>query len=282
MKSKWFITLVFSVIFCSQVNGGWIIKEVTGNLEHGDQEYQNYYIQNNWFKIVETSSVTLFDLDNEEMSILLPEKESYWTGTVTEFWKETQDALKQQMEEALKELPPNQREVYKSMMEEMGNFTGQNVLEDHKKVSVNETSEKVTIADQLSQKYEVNVGGEVIEYVWISKSVNIQEEVDLEKFGHFMKTMSGPGGEWSFETSEEYISLLKQGYPMRSVEMNEWGGSNLTEVTEVTKQNIPQSEFQIPKDYMRIPLLELMKYQMMTEEEEGDYYNEDEGYEYRN
>ena len=281
MKAKWFIILVLVTAIGSQVNAGWVIKEVTGNPEYGDQENQNYYIQNNWFKVIESSSVTIFNLENEKMSILLPEKKSYWTGTVDKFWEETQDAMRQQMELALKELPPDQREVYKSMMENMGNIAGKNVLEDHKNVNVKKTSEKDTIADHSSQKYEVKVDGELIEIVWISEDVDIQEEIDLDKFGQFMKTMRGPSGEWFFETSTEYIDLLKQGYPMRSIEMNEWGESSITEVTEVNKQEIPQSEFQIPDDYHEIPLMELMKYQMMMEEEEGSFYDEDEGYEQR-
>lgn len=282
MKSKWFVILAFILMLGSQASAGWMIKEVSGNPEYGDQSHQTLYFQNNRVKIIESeSSVTIFDMKKQEISILLPGTKNYWTGTTEEFWNETQNAMKQQMEKALKELPPEQREAYKSMMEDIGNISGKDVPEDHKKVSVEETSEKTTIVNHSCQKYEVEVDGELIENIWISEDVNIQEEIDLDAFGHFVKTMSGHTGDWSFETSVEYINLLKQGYPMRSIEMSEWGESTVTEVTAVKKQKIPLSEFQIPKDYREIPLMELMKYQMMREEKEGDFYDEDEGYEYR-
>jgi len=109
-------------------------------------------------------------------------------------------------------------------------------------------SEQKTILNYPARKYNIHIEGFLVEEVWISSSIKISGEVDLDKFQLFMNEMSSGSMEPDHRTSKEYLHLLKHGYPMFSREFLS-DGEIVTEVVKAERRQIPQSEFLVPDGF---------------------------------
>jgi len=148
------------------------------------------------------------------------------------------DAARAQMEQRMKNLPPEQRAMMEKMMPNLG--AGKSAP-----VTVNRTGETKTIAGYPCTKYVAKQGDKIILVAWTTKDVKGFDALrdDWVKFQKRMSAMSRAGS----ETADAYASI--EGFPM-ATEM----GSIKTEVTTVEPRAIPASDFQIPAGYKLEPL----------------------------
>lgn len=274
MKVKGFFLVSIFLLLASQAFAGWVIEEVSGYPE-GEKIRETIYFQKNKIKMVDSEQIMIFDLEKGMLYFLNPDREIYWGGTPEEFQKAMKEAMKlameQMLEEMLEEMAPEQREAYKQFMEEMEEETKEATPEKKVNVEVKKTSEKATVAGYSAQKYQVWVDGELKEELWISTEINLKDEIDLKKFVQFIEALSGPGEEEFYESSPEYMGLMKQGYPLRSIEYDQEEEQTVTEVAKVEKRQIPDSEFELPKSYRKVSIGEMWQEQKLMEGQEDDY-----------
>lgn len=259
MKAKGFFLVSMLLLLTSQAFAGWVIEEVSGYPEE-EEIRETTYFQKNRIKIVEseqTMMIVIVDLEKGVLYFLNSDREIYWSGTPEEFQEGIKEAVKLQVEKMLKEMPPEQREAYEQFMEGMEEETKEPTAEKKLKVEVRKTSEMATVVGYSTQKYQVWVDGELKEELWISTEINLKDEIDLKKFVQFIKAASGPGEEELYESSPEYMGLMKQGYPLRSIEYDQGEEQTVTEVVKVEKRQIPDSEFEVPKSYRKVSIGEM-------------------------
>jgi hypothetical protein len=110
------------------------------------------------------------------------------------------------------------------------------------------------------KKYEIRMNNQLCQAYWIAKDIKVSSEFDVKRFGKMMRTFHtgfGPNKEAVMFSSPEVTDILRQGWPLRTVSYDEDGYPETTEVVEVKKTSLPDSVFQLPKDYQQIPLTAL-------------------------
>jgi hypothetical protein len=110
-----------------------------------------------------------------------------------------------------------------------------------------------------TRRFQVLLGGEVLEELWLAPKIQVASEIDLVAFGAAMKKMLGGGAGLSqgYEESETYRSLRAGGYPLRQV-LFFVGEKSTLEVTSVTVKELPPSDFAVPKGFTKIGYAELL------------------------
>jgi len=268
MKAKVILSLFIVLFLTSQAFAGWMVESVNRDT-NGEETTEILYVQKNKMKSVGPEMIMITDLDKNLLYIVNPKPEFkiYWSGTPEEMRKEIEEMTKQMEEAYLKNMSPEQREQYKQYKESMKEKPKEPPTK--KKFEVKKTSEKAIVAGYPTRKYQVWVNGELKEELWISSKIKIKDEIDLNKLEKFKEAMSGPEEEESYESSPEYMALMEQGIPLKSINYSNQGNS-VNEVKKVEKRKIPDSEFKVPKGYKKISLLELHQLQEMMEQKEEE------------
>ncbi|MFI5366634.1 MAG: DUF4412 domain-containing protein [Candidatus Binatia bacterium] len=148
------------------------------------------------------------------------------------------DAVRAQMEQRMKDLPPEQRAMMEKMMPNMPGAAAAKPAA----VSVKNTGETKSIAGYACTKYVATQGDTTVLVAWTTKDVKGLEGLhdDWLKFQKRMSAMNrlGPSG----GVGDAYAQI--DGFPMET-EM----GPVKTMVTKVEARTTPASEFQVPSGY---------------------------------
>lgn len=110
-----------------------------------------------------------------------------------------------------------------------------------------------------TRHFQVLVGGELLEELWLAPKIPIAGEIDLVAFGNAMQQMLGGGAGLSqgYEESETYRKLRTGGYPLRQV-LYFVGEKSTLEVTAVEIKEFPLSDFTVPKGFSKVGYAELL------------------------
>lgn len=243
---------------------GWVITQQSYDSDEGVETalVETIYLQDNIMKVVQPEMVTMFNLNNETITIMSPVKKVYWTGKVADYKKEIKDAMRSAMEEQLKNAPEEQKEMirkmYKGMMESIDNpskFAGEEPEEYE--LEIEKTGDKDRVAGKLAHKYAIKVNGSVKEEAWLSESDKPHEEFDIGKFYDLFGDFTSQANSSAFyQTDEKYIEFSKKGFPLKSISY--FGGyESISEVTNLEKENLDPSVFKAPTDYKKVSLMEI-------------------------
>jgi hypothetical protein len=110
-----------------------------------------------------------------------------------------------------------------------------------------------------TRRHQVFVDGELIEELWVAPKVDVAAEVDAAAFASAMQKMLGSGlsAGQGYEESAAYRALRASGYPLRQV-LYFVGEKSVLEVTSVSVQSIPATDFGVPKGLTRVGYAELL------------------------
>ena len=260
MKEKGLFFAFITLFLASQAFAGWVVEEVSS---YGGEEKTTdiNYIQQNKVKSV-GSRTTIIDLEKGIFYFLIPQRETYWSGTPEEFRKLMNEGKKMMEEQQLKSMTPEQREAYKQYMKQREEED--KTVAPKQKVEVKKTSEKAKIAGYSGQKHEVWVDGKLKEELWVCADIMPLDEIDIKKLEQFFETMKEPDeDEGSYESSPEYEKIatyMEQGYKLKNITYDEYGMEKLVrEAVKIEKKNIPDSEFEVPKNYKKLNDEEFIK-----------------------
>ncbi|PLX14667.1 MAG: hypothetical protein C0597_09700, partial [Marinilabiliales bacterium] len=245
-------------------NAGWVITQQSYDSDEGVSTalIETIYLQDNIMKVVQPEMVTMFNLNNQTITIISPVKKVYWTGQVADYKKEIKDAMQEAMEEQLKNAREEQKEMirkmYKGMMESIDNpskFAGEEP-EDYD-LQIEKTGDKERIAGRMAHKYSISVNGAIKEEAWLSESDRPHEEFDIGKFYDVFGDFTSQASTSAFyQNHENYIEFAKKGFPLKSI--NYYGGyESISEVTNLEKENMDASEFNPPADFKKVSLVEI-------------------------
>ena len=213
-------------------------------------------------KKAEGHSMTL-DVGRARLWIADTGRRAYWEGPVEEYCQAirgTMAAVDKQVAEALKDLPPAQREQMLQMMKQMGRGTP-GAGGPPPRVTVERTNETQTIAGLTARKYRVLADGTLYEELWLTADAALLRELSLDRspdtFGRMFACMVGAGSD-SVEATAEYRQVYAHGWPLKAVYHGEGGGAGRAVVTRVEARDIPEREFAPPAEFRAAPLAEIL------------------------
>ena len=256
--------LIFSILISLNASAGWIVTQRNYDSDEGEESAisETIYLQDNIMKVVQDQMVTIFNLNDETITIINPEKQIYWKGNVADYKVEIKSAMKSAMEEQLANASEEQKEMikkmYQGMMESIDDpskFAGEEP--DEYNLEIERTGEKERIAGRMAVKYLISVNGTLKEVDWLSESDRANEEFDSEKFHNVFNDFISQAQSIAFyQTNEKYIEFSKKGFPLKSI--NYYGGyESISEVINLDKKHIDLSEFNVPAGYKKVDLVEI-------------------------
>lgn len=200
------------------------------------------------------------DVGRARMWIADAGRRIYWAGTVDEYcqaMRGTMAAMEAQMAEAMKSVPPAQREQMQAMMKQMGRGTGGPAP----KVTIDRTGETETIAGLAARKYRVLADGKLYQELWLTTDPALLRELDLTRasdtFGRMFGCLAGMGGGERVEASTDYRGVYAQGWPLKVIHHGEGNSGARSLIALVEQRDIPDGEFAAPAGFRTVPLGEL-------------------------
>jgi hypothetical protein len=254
---------------------GWMIEQIEyANLgTEGTRTLQ--YISKNRLKTVGDGTMFIMDFAKNLFTAADQENHLYWSGTVDDYVQEVKifqraanDLARQQMEEAIDEMPSGQRKGMEDILRQMRNSdtsSSSQPMPKRPQVKIEPTTESMTIAGHKATKTMVYADGKPYQEVWLAKGLTLKGDLDLKRLrGLQVKLteaiMTDIPSRQAVEEDPVYAQLLEQGYPIKTVELGEGGEpESVTEVVRIDKRDIPEREFQVPAGYRRIDLRELFR-----------------------
>ncbi len=249
---------VILAVFYLPVQGGLVITEVIHEPGRGLPSESRMYFQDNLFKSVEESHTVIFDLEKREITFTNPADKTYWRGSLDsclyEIRKLTLEHFKQEVETASPEDKPFYLAIYENLKTELEQPDEPVVFQPDVQMEIVMTDETETILDYKARKYEVFVEGSLREELWLTNEVNLCEDFDTEEFRMFINDMAWDLMDFDYQSTPEYIHLMKEGLVLRSVEYFEDGSVYSTEVVDVEQKDIPRKEFSPSPDYEHVSI----------------------------
>jgi len=253
-----FTNFLFLILFAYTAVCGIVMDQVRYEIKDSSKKDKGVLlIQNNKMLFKDTSNnvSTLFDFDKDQMIVLDHNQRTYTVIDPKEFVKAVEDYTKKMEEyrkKHLENLPPEQREVVEKMIKEKEAESG---LQKNQKIVINvkDTEQTEKIAGYTSRKYDVLYNENLNEEIWLTKDLNIQKELDINKMSNLMtefKKVNKRLGENTVTNEEAFINLFKDGgFPMKTIDHSFGETVFVEEVVDVSEKDIPSSEFDLPSGY---------------------------------
>jgi hypothetical protein len=268
------------VVWSGQASAGWVIDQVMK--AGGESGRHQVMLQANRMNTVmygengQPTVAFIVDLNAQTITQVNYEKRSYTSSTVKEFAQWIQGAQQvasehmakamKQMQEQMKDMPPEQRKMMEEMMRSQMP-KDQPTAEDCRepKVEWRKTGQQATIAGYPAVRYDVLMDGKPESELWLANGITAWRELDpkkLEQFAAEMEKLAPRCGRGQyrhgFRGDDPAWKLVGEGYPARTVHRS--GGSTV-EVVKAEKRTVPATEFQPPAGFVRKTLLEMTEHQ---------------------
>jgi len=262
-KTVCVLAIALGTALSSPVEAGWVIVDEGGNetaLSRGRLKMSP--------KEAQGVSMSL-DIGRARMWAADAGKKAYWEGTVEEYCQGMRTTMagkmadmEKQMAEAMKDMPPAQREQMQQMMK---NMRGGGPGAPMPKVTIEKTTEVQTIAGLPARKFRVLSNGKLHEEIWLTTDPALVRELEMTKapdtFGRMSGCMAGMAGGARPEASDEFRKLYGEGYPLKVVYYGAEAApgappAGMT-VQKVEPRDIPDREFAPPAGFRAAPLNEV-------------------------
>jgi hypothetical protein len=256
-------------------SAGWVIEQIEyANLgAEGTRTLQ--YISKNRLKTVGDDNTFIMDFAKNLFIATDHDNRVYWIGTVDAYVQEVKafqqaanELAREQMAEAMQELPPDQRKAMEDLLQQMPSVNASSPSPPAAKrpaVKIEQTAETATIAEHQATKIMVYADGAPYQEVWLAKGLTMKADLDLKRLRGLQAKltqaiMTNTPTRQAVEEDPAYEQLLEQGYPIKIIELGEGGEpESVTEVVRLDKRDIPEREFQVPEGYRRIDLREFFR-----------------------
>lgn len=265
-------------------SAGWVIDEVMKGVgsEGAQPARQQTMLQSNRMKRLTLGTdgtpthAFILNLDSETVTTVDYAAKHYITTTVQEFVQTTTGAMKMaqgaqtqmaqampQMQEAMKNLPPEQRKMMEEMMRSRMAQSGTTAQECREpKIEVHRTGKQEVIAGYRAVQYEILADSQPESEVWVAKELTpAWRELDSQKLQRVAAEMAklgrcAPGGAQAGPRADQAMKLAAEGYPVRTVAR---GDRPVTvEVVKATARSLPAGEFEPPAGFTSKSLKEMM------------------------
>ncbi|MDR3162822.1 MAG: hypothetical protein LBT81_03055 [Helicobacteraceae bacterium] len=214
------------------LNGGWAINEITRYA--GSEEFKSeIFIDKGRYKSKSGDETMIIDMNGRKIYFMYESKKRYWGGKA----------------EAVI------GDIFKNSVTEMSGDAevGHTSINEKSIIEIVKTGENITIDGFEGIGYQVLVDGELKKEIYIAPKLTANGEIDPKDLSTIMLLLSGvevASAGVIAEISDEYINLMRQGYPIRTIEYDPSGDPILTEVVKARQRNFSLDEFSPPKNFI--------------------------------
>lgn len=261
---KLIITTLLAIVTLSS-SAGWEITYRINDTE-GTLSYDIMLIDDHLVKYPNNEMEFIIDTETGEMTFILNDQESYWSGNPDDFRSGMNTAMKTIMDEMMAQVPEEQRAMYKEMLGGMAEMYNSPDIEELRslKIDIENTNEVAEIAGYSAKKYLVKVNDNLMESLWISNDINLGHDYNGRKVYEILsKIRPNIDNEELYEFSDTYLNLMNQGLILKSQDND----SETSEAIKIEKRTISKEEIGIPAGYNKIDISELLQQQMMQSDD---------------
>ncbi len=253
------VFLSFTLPFKAQA--GWVISNETSD-HFGNKSYQTIFIEGNLMRFETPSSISIFNLDDQIITLIFAQHQAYWQGTAVQLREEIFDIADRQMQELIQHAPPQQQDTLRKMYK-IAKMKRQSTMNDTlptslPDVSIIKTNHTETILGYPTRKYQVNVDSVLVEELWVTNAVNPYSRLNLKAMVKLISAMDPVSGNAFSTKSFKYDSLLYHGLVLKKIRFLPNGDKQLSVVKSIRKVNINETIFEIPANYMETKIQEVM------------------------
>jgi hypothetical protein len=240
----------------STAHAGWVIEETMfATKSKGDAlpaEPATTRLSQGRLRVTQPNSVTVQDCVKERFSILVPERNTYWSGSFDEYTTEllaSQAAARNQARQKPAATPRAKKppEIDPAKLP---------------KIVVRKTEETQKIAGYDATKYVIDSDGRKFQEVWLAGTLSLKDDLDPAKFiacqSKLTRGMQGQSAKdyGALYRSADYAQMMAAGYPLK-VTVYHIAGSFTREVRSITRADVSDHDFTLPQAATRVALAEL-------------------------
>lgn len=250
------VILLLALIITSAEAGVVITAMETSFDEPRDSGTSISYIDENGMKAESGSggekNTVIFRSDKEVLWVINEADRSYTEMTRNDVRKikGQMDEAMRMMQEQMKNLPPEQREMMESMMK------GKAMPVQPEKTVFKKVASGVMVNTWKCDKYEGYRGGQLTEEVWTAswEALGIEQNdfKVMQSMGEFMSELAPDAASYFDVGSDEWEK--EQGYPgvpVRTISYSMGEKAFQTEIKEIKRQKVDSSLFELPKGLSR-------------------------------
>jgi hypothetical protein len=262
MRNTFFpLLIVILFLFPLEAQAGWVITKETLD-GFGNKSYKTVFIEDSLMRFETPSSVSIFNLNSQLITLIFPQHQAYWHGTASQLRAQIFDIADRQMQELIQHAPASQqdtlRKIYakarKERMQAMDNTEPASTPD----VSIIKTNQTATILGYPTRMYQVNVNSVLVEELWITQAINPFEGLNLKAMEKLMGAIDPISGKAYKTKSERYNNLRYHGLVLKSLRFFPDGEKQTTVVKHVQQVNIKETIFEIPANYVKSKIQEVM------------------------
>lgn len=255
------VTTLAILLVATAAQAGWVMQQQTPGGS------STVYMQDNMMRAGSGGRGVIYNLKQGTVTMLNPNRKVYWTGRPQELNQQMNQALDARMEQALKSVPPEQREQMRAMMAQRMGRGGRGGMMGRQRpaprVEVRATGDYQKIAGYKARKYQVWVNGRHRQDMWMAPVSGFHDELDMGKMMELVHAMRasgpgpGPGAGW--RTSPPMLKLWEKGMPMMITDYGPAGPQTMMKVTKVEKKSLDKETFLPPAGYKQVDFSQMMR-----------------------
>jgi len=275
-RARYYLVLwIIGLWFPAVSRAGWVIEQIEYANLGAEAAKTLQYIAKNRLKTTGDGNTFIMDFGKNLFIATAQGTRVYWSGTVDDYVREVKnfqqaanDLVREQMAEAMKDMPSDQRKTMEDLLQQMhasGTPSPAQTSSKRPLVTVTQTGETATLAGYAATKMMVTADGKPYQEVWIAKDMSLKSDLDIKRLRSLQAKltqaiMSDLPSRQPVEEDPAYEQLLEHGYPLKIVELGEGGEpESVTEAVHIEKRDIPEREFHVPEGYRRIDLHEFFR-----------------------
>ena len=253
----------------AKATAGWLIIEQQDD-GLGNFGSQAVFIQGQLLRIENEKSVFIVNLESEQITLIFPGQQLFWTGHPDSLRKAISDRLEQQIEVMLAQMPPGMREENDSNYSaQLARFrSGEFVPDTSFQFEVIKLPETDSVLHYPTNMVEFYADSILLERIWTTQAVNPYAEIDKQKLARLFSLFNPPSRVSAHRSYKEYQSITSSQFVLKSLIPTPYG-SSITEVTTLVNRDIPLSLFEPTEDYRPAMLERILEITMGDDRKES-------------
>ncbi len=220
-----------------------------------DSYEQKIYLHPDHLRIdsqdADTDQSLIYSKKEETITVVNHNDKSFYVITKDELnaMGDQLQKIQDQMEERMKELPPDQQKALKETMEkQQQTIDNQGINTEHKATGITKT-----INTYPCKEYKGYTNGELDEEIWTTKPKQLDmEEKDLQILKDMDAFMDNINSDQKlFETNEMDLGNEYEGIPIRTIHLKNGKPYATSEIKEVKSEKFHSKTFATPKSYQQ-------------------------------
>jgi hypothetical protein len=253
------ISVLLLIISLNNLYAGWIIRMQYDN--YGIKEMRTYTIARDYLKISYGQHDFIYDGESKQIRVVNHRIKSYYIGSFEEYITDLEMLREVNGDIADLILPQSWFYSFNKLLADKiaDNRSGQ--MQTAAAVRVENTGKNSNIAGKTAREYKVYLDKDLLEQIWLSRDVNLANDVDFLAAVNFFRGINGNGLSGNNQLDlTAFEQLAYRGFPMRIVQYDNSGmEAYREECLMIQKQDIEiETSFFPPASYRSRTLIDVI------------------------